>query len=217
MKKIVFMYLLIWVGSVNATVIEVSNSDSGWYDSTGRHISINGNYIAGNLSGRTYHNFFVFDISGVSDTVTSATLKLFTHKVTASATYNLFDVTTPISSLVTGGLGLVSTYNDLGNGSSYGSLDLLSSQDRQFVQINLNSNAISAINLAGGLFAIGGTYSPNNRSQYAFGNSYFNPNNKLILNTAATSVPEPAGLALSSLGLLASIGFSRRKKVALLP
>lgn len=203
MKKLALLGLFAFVHTnAHAYVVEVSNSDSGWYNNSGYSIPENTNYFAGtNTFVDPTRNFFVFDLGNISDTVTSATFQLFTYSIpTGGGSYSLYDVTTSISSLTEGGNQPLDIYNDLGSGVNYGEIFLSTENHWQYIEIELNSDAISAINSAGGLFAVGGSYSPNQDGAYAFGGSDFNVDNKLILNTV--SVPEPSGIALVGAGFI---------------
>ena len=186
MKKLLITLLvgIIMDGIVCADVITVNVADSGYYNN-GSHNATDRNYFVGG-SGYEYNNFFVFDLSGIEN-ATSATFQLYTFGVYSPGTYTLYDVGTPISSLTAGGTGLTDTYNDLGSGLSYGSVAV--NGGNSLIQITLNSNAISSINSAGGLWAIGGSYDSSGTG--AFHTSGSHSGNKLIVET----IPEPSTLA----------------------
>jgi len=89
----------------------IITTERGWYDETGFHNPGNTNYVAGQivLPGRLglFHNFFVFDLSGVSGVISSASLEAFNPLVgyaspSGTETYTLFDVSTPAATLVAG-------------------------------------------------------------------------------------------------------------------
>jgi PEP-CTERM motif. len=78
------------------------------------------------------------------------------------------------------------------------------------VEIELNAAAVSAIDSALGLFALGGHVTTLVRgfdSEFAFGSTSGTSLRQLVIET--TAVPEPASGALVALGLLA-IGARRR-------
>ena len=153
-------------GLSHAATITLNFVDSGWWENTGFHIPSIQNYIAGEsfrpFAGfRTFRNFFVFDLSGVTDPIVGATLRLFNPaggfaSLDPTETYTLFDVSTPIASLTAGGAGMVSIHTDLGSGTQYGSQIVSAADNGAIVNISLNGNALTALNGASGLFAIGG-------------------------------------------------------------
>src|SRR4051812_34302921 len=108
-------------------------SDSGWYNQAGLHNPLNTNYMAGFNAGAEVRDFFVFDLSNLGlglnmGQVLSGQLTLFNpasppgySSPNANETYTLFDVSTPIPSLVAGGTGLTPIFNDLGTGTNFGS------------------------------------------------------------------------------------------------
>lgn len=73
-------------------------------------------YIDSSLKGS--NNFFTFDLSDISETIISASLRLFTYGMSGtSVEYKLFDITSPLSDVrATGTSALV--YNDLMSGVS---------------------------------------------------------------------------------------------------
>jgi hypothetical protein len=110
------------------------------------------------------------------------------------------------------------SYNDLGNGTVYGSLTVSNADDDSFLLINLTAGALAGINAAqGGQFVLGGplttlTEGETEEVLYAFSSLPFNdpPNHsQLLLAQAGVGVPEPGTLTLVCLGCLA---FGRRRK-----
>ncbi len=166
------LYLVQSSVPIEAAIINLPYVDSGWYrddqDKTtspgGYHIPYIQNYLAGWLTGpdiyySEYRSFFVFDMSAVSELIVAATLRIDAGIYVSSdvtETYVLFDVSTSVPTLRAGGIGLPQIFNDLGTGVSYGLTDISSADDSSVISIDLNQNAISAMNNANGLFAIGG-------------------------------------------------------------
>lgn len=208
MKKILQAAIAITalaVVSAQADTIEIGFSDSGWYNDLGSAGKIK-NYYSGYLLSADYNNFFTFDFESLSgEEITSATLRLFTYTMDASATYVLYDVSTPASMMTARVDGdFFDIHGDLGSGTSYGSKYITTGDGNSFIDITLNASAISSINTAlGGDWAIGGDFASSTGG--AFSGSNVNSGNKLILETQA--IPEPA-TALSLLiggGLLGLI------------
>jgi murein DD-endopeptidase MepM/ murein hydrolase activator NlpD len=140
-------------------------TDTGWYDSTGFHDATNKNYWVSQSGGTQYRDYAVFNLSGVSQPITAATLNLFNpsdgyNSPLSSDTYSLFDVSTPIATLQGSHTGQVGIFNDLGTGNSYGSQPVTYVSDNEIGQIvstTLNATGVSALNSSlGGPFAFGG-------------------------------------------------------------
>lgn len=148
----------------------------GWWDNSGFQYSGNQNYFTGRDSYSIDHNsYYVFDLSTLSLPVTGAHLQLYNPDYYSSdPTENLgiFDVSTPISVLETGGSGQTDIFNDLGSGANYGNQSVSLADDGQYVDITLNDLAIAAINANyGGQIAFGGSLTTLSGSapQFIFG------------------------------------------------
>jgi subtilisin family serine protease/Ca2+-binding RTX toxin-like protein len=167
--------------------------DTGWYDNSGSHDPTNTNYIVGD-NGILYRDWMSFNLPTFTQPVVAAQLKIKTYEylsADASETYELRDVTTPVSTLVAGGSGLTSIYNDLGTGAIYGSRVFTSADSNQTITINLTPEAVSALNTKSGqAFALGGwltTLDTISNSEYVFGfSNSLNPSAdvQLVLSTA---------------------------------
>lgn len=214
--------LLVISQSVASASLTINAIDSGWYDDTGWHQPDNLNYAVGEEVVFIYNNFFVFDLSSVSETVTSAVINIYSPESPAQffdgyqsmdpfETYVLYDVSTDIS-VLTSDSGGVAVFEDIGTGNSYGEYDVSAADNGQFVSITLNADALDNINTAAGLFAIGGAIStidltPNNEIIFASSSEPGVPSPYMVL----TTVPVPAAAWLFGSGLIGLIELARRK------
>src|SRR5205085_92170 len=117
------------------------------------------NYFVGRSGGSVFHNYFIFDLGSAPGSITAAALRLFNPSdggsLGASDAYGVFDVSTPIATLNAGGGG-VTTYNDLGSGTQYGSATASDASPGQMVEIVPSAAAVNDLNAASGSFAFGG-------------------------------------------------------------
>ncbi len=211
---------LVVCGPVQAGLdIELLSQDTGWYDAAGSHTPSNINYVVGDALGTNFHNFSVFDLSSITDSIVSARLLLFNGASPPNTedgyispdpfeTYALFDVTTDIG-VLTGGTGSVGAYADLGGGTSFGSVDISSADNGTFVVVELNAASIAALNSARGKFAFGGAITtighPIDVQESAFWFSHQSPDVRLIV-----TIPAPGSLALLATFGLGAIRRRRR-------
>lgn len=202
--------------------------NSGYYQSNGNN---DGNKANIAIYGDTIRDWLGFDLSGISGTITSATLKVNSSAMTYTSgpnigqpinntgqTVNWYDVTTPYANLGTAtGTGI---FADLGTGTLFGS----GAQNRGTVNSYvLNADALAALNAAeGSSWAIGGqaasgtgyafaclsgVNSPNNPIQLVLD---IQPANTLTFNDSVNSVPETgSSLAMAALGFCAVLALRR--------
>jgi Bacterial Ig domain len=143
-------------GDLEMTTLTVS--DSGWWDNTGFHDTTNKNYIATATSAMN-RDFFVLDLSGITQTITGAALRLQnpTTGVGGTPTFTLFDVSTPIATLQASNSGQLGIYNDLGTGTQYGSRTFAATDNATLSSVVFNAAGIAALNAArGSQLAVGG-------------------------------------------------------------
>ena len=186
----------------------------------------NANYFAG-FGGITGRNFFVFDLSSVSGTITAATLKLYNpasgvdgaggngySSPDATETYDLTSTTSTPAQLAAGG---VPAYNTLGTGTSFNSKSISNADNGTDVLLSFNAAGLSTLNGGiGGLIAVGGqiTSISGGATQVAF---FFTHQTSglhrptLTITTTSSSAPEPGTLALLALGMVGGIVARRRK------
>ena len=197
-----------------AATITLNAIDSGYYLANGTHNPSLENYLTG-FTGTEYRSFFVFDLSSVSGTINSATLRLFNPEVSQflhgyvspdpSETLNFYDVTTPAAA-ITGNAAGIAGFNDLGSGTLYGSRSVSAANNGTVIETALNSSAIAAMSSANGLFLLGGAVGTVNgpSDQYVFGFSMvdFVPDHTRQLVLDFTSVPEPSTASLALFGTI---------------
>jgi hypothetical protein len=181
----------------------------GWYghnvNNPGAHNAANLNYIA-TISG--VRDYFVFDVSLSGGTALSAYLHLWNPGGVSSsgtptpgyqdlggypsATYMVWDITSPLDSVMasnSGGTSGGAIWDDLGSGVNFGSRVVSALDNGSSVDIALNSDAVSAIN---------------QQARIGFGGSL------------VAAVPEPQNYAmlLIGIGILVFVHRSRRQNAA---
>ncbi len=147
-------------GQLQADLVTLTPASFGRYQSDGTFST--GNYSAGqSVSGATiggaFRGFGVFDLSSISDPITSATLRIFSRGYLSDdpfEQFTLFDVSTSISTLVSGSGG-VGAYGDLGSGLTFGASTTSNADIGTFINVVLTSSAISELNASSGQFGIG--------------------------------------------------------------
>lgn len=199
------------------TTVSIDSFDAGWYRSDGYHSTANTNIITGSISGRTYNNFFAFDLSGISGNVVSATLEIVAGNgrflnSAGNANYYVHQVTTSAATIV-GGTGGVAAFNDLADGTLFGQTRV-STPGRSLgtmpsVTVTL-SNALADLNAAKGSQIVFGGSTDANPYLWGYSSGAGAARVTLTLDPLVT-VPLPAPLFL----LLAALGgtalASRRK------
>lgn len=222
--------LLLLVMNLPAHAITIDAVDAGYYArregvDTGGHNPNNVNYAAGwgTTNDQFFHNFFVFDLTGVAGPITSAvlSLELTTQgqgggylSADASETFTVWDFSGDIVQLLAGGNNLAGIFDDLGSGSPFGSISITDGDEGTTLDITLNAAALAALNAADGLFALGGSVTtlsvddPADPDELVFGFSHLgSPTRQLILN-----VPEPAALTTLCVFLGAAVSLRRYRQ-----
>lgn len=205
---------------------------AGWFSNTGEHIEFNDNYaVGGGMDGYTRNNFFLFDLSGVNGSITSAMLRVynpaapvtpgFPYGYTSShltENYALFDVSTPFEELGAGyeigSLAGQGIFSDLGSGQNFGMTTVSLADNGKFVEITLNASALAALNASSGVFAVGGALTTLDalvNQESLFASAFLHTVGPNVPQLVISNVPEPSTTALwiAGLGLL---GLAARRR-----
>ncbi len=196
-----------------ATTVTINSFASGFYQNTGGTPSLGSTNI---LEDSTRNNYFAFDLSGLSGTVTGAKLTifgpnglfLFNSTTPATVTYSIYDVTTNIAAL-TGHTAGAGAFTDLGSGLVYGSTSFAAttgSSPQLVIDLAGGLNNITAA--LGGLFALGGGSSLVSNQGFLWSSSFHDPAAQLTLETT----PIPAALPLFATVLGGSGLFAWRRR-----
>lgn len=176
----------------------VPATDSGWWSNVAGHEETSMNYYVSKCcEGEIFNNFFTFNLSGISGTITSASLDLYNYDIKGSSLeYRLFDITSPLHAVHSDGESNNPIYLDLMTGITYGSHIYNELDSYNYSSILFNADGIQALNNAiGEEFGVGGT----------------------LIGGIETPVPEPETYAMLLVGLgLISIIARRRKQQNLL-
>jgi large repetitive protein len=201
----------------SAQSVNINYTDRGWYFEDGFHDPQNRNYLVGDYHlgcvdyCGNFHNFFVFDLAGISQSIEAAKLAIYVPRIWGydsndpSETYALQDIVTPINEVMQGGYFKGSIYADLGSGVVYGNREMTAADMETVIEITLNPSAIAAMNSTHGLFALGGLITSLDaaaNNETVFGNSnYFGEGTTEL---RLTLVPEPSTLCLCLAGIFAT-------------
>jgi hypothetical protein len=139
-----------------------------------------GNYAVGWFSppGAELRDMFVFDVSGIPGTISSALLHLATApngqpyypNPSASETFTLYDVTTDLPTMMTGFPGAAG-FDDLGAGTVYGGVTAVNGQVGAVIDVPLTAAGVAYLNDASGDVAFGGaitTLTKSTENEYLF-------------------------------------------------
>lgn len=226
-----FVCLIAWLAcsvTASAAVITQETADRGWYRGEGLHIPTNLNYITGTHTvtgapSNSYRSFFVVDLTGfdLNTEILAAELNLqnptFGMEPSGSThTLAIFDVTTDLDDL-TQGLGGVAAFNDLGTGTSYGTVVVSEPAVRfgAIIDIALNADAIAALNAArGGMIAFGGHI----LTLSGFGHeeifSRTDEEHFTAITLTTAEIPEPSTVVLAALGLAGCLATKTCRRLA---
>ena len=197
----VFIVGAIGLGSASAVAVTITATGEGWCESGGFCNNTNTSVIANTFSGKSgnlYRDWFAFDLTGASGSITSATLSIWNDgsnfNNVSGALYNLYQAA-----------GI--SYSGLVSGSSLGDI-LTSVADTgvsHYVDITLNAAGLAALTAGeGSTFVFGGF----NNGDQIFGYTGGVP---IATLTYTTTVPEPGSMGLLGFGLLA-LAFAKRRK-----
>lgn len=204
----------------HADLITLNTDDRGIYFDDGYHIPWYTVYGIGRTYSNIGNHFLLFDLSSITLPVISAELRLVNNHSYDSPdpyeTYTIFDVTTSLWNVQNAYGDCVATFNDLGSGVVYGSVDVPSNNAIVTVSVLLNNDGLAALNARlGGMFIVGGAVtSLDSEGTYEALFSLSNPDTPIdgCTQIVLTTIPEPATGLLISLSAMV-LFWQRRKKL----
>lgn len=211
--------LVVSIATASAATITINATDAGWYRDDGRNggSGTAGSYAAGG-SGNVFRNWFVFDVSGITN-ITGATLHLFDPSylgfpgTNLEQPFQISSVSTPVSTLRSTETS-VDIFNELGAGTPFGSALVSPANPDTYVDLVFNSAGLAALNSADGEIPFGGRVTTSeNWLAFAFSGIFREPDWVQLVVEGTLLVPEPA-TALIFGGGLAFFGFQRRRRRA---
>ena len=141
--------------AVQGNTFSLRCSDSGQYSSTGKHQASVRNYLCGdsiNYDGKTYRNFFTFNLATVPRDIASAKMVLFTGNCfdpdNSHARFGLFFPGLNAEIVRAGGSTMVATFNALGSGPLIGEKWIGNLDDSKLVNIPLSATFVALANSA---------------------------------------------------------------------
>lgn len=199
--------------SLTAHAATISVVDRGWFRSDGLRTAGNENAFFGRWSGRNYNAYLVFDVSGLSGQTSSISMNLELEGYfsgNGSETFEIFDVSTSelllASGYASGSAAGQAIFNDLGTGSSYATLNVLSSEVGSVLNLTLSSQATTDLDAAvasDGLFALGFVVTSAVGNQGLRWGTNADWDAGTIITTEIVTTPEPATAVLIGMSLMA--------------
>lgn len=216
LTKSILLLALCYIPFVTqAGPIKINYHDSGWYNrSTSNQyaVGVNQNYVVGTLKGKTYRNWFTFDLSGITQNIISAKLRLYTGAASHTGRYKLYDVSSNISAVIAGGNNKNKIYKDLGTGTLFGSKQIQPANNRKIINIALNNAALASLNNSiGSLWAIGGKYTNSPGYAFSFTNNVSYKRQLILGLQPIAPVPEPGAITLLLFGFVSITAFRSRR------
>jgi hypothetical protein len=177
---------------INGTAFD--NTDSGWVMNNGYHIGGNTNYYSGYNSGlscTTYcADYYSFDLSDLSGTVTSASFNVDAYTVTDPGTFDIFATSlTPAQVNSSNAFTDPSIFTGIVTAPVIGTLAIGPGDDNESVTVTLDSTGLAWLQAnAGSEVVLGGAYDYKG------------------------TIPEPSSVMLFGTALLGVAGILRRKR-----